>query len=170
MLKRIGIGLAFAVSTPIFYLVLLIAKNHLNTYNVQYIIPQFWSAFAYILIVPTSFEFTVAQSPQEMRGFTIGLSFTATGLSLAINYISEYIFLSCTDKFYCQNIYFHLFKSVIAFIIFIVFLILAKHYKLWVRENEINIHLITEQHCERYMDQEEEYKKKWDNRVYKFQL
>ena len=159
MLKRVGLGLAFAVSTPISQLILLIAKNHVNTDTVQYVIPQFWSAISYILIVPTSIEFTVAQSPQEMRGFMIGLSYTATGLGLAINYISEYTFSSCEGELYCQNIYFHLLKGLIVFIIFIVFLILAKRYKLRVRENEVNIHLITEEHYERYLEQEEKYKK-----------
>ena len=94
-----------------------------------------------------------------MRGFMIGLSYTATGLGLAVNYIGEYTLSSCGGKYYCQNIYFHLFKSLIVLIIFIVFIILAKHYKLRVRENEVNIHLITEEHYERYMEQEEKYKK-----------
>ena len=52
MLKRVGLGLAFAVSTPISQLILSIAKNHVNTDTVQYVIPQFWSAISYILIVP----------------------------------------------------------------------------------------------------------------------
>ena len=170
MLKRIGIGLAFALSTPIFHFVLLIAKNHFNTYNVQDIIPQFWSAIAYILILPTSTEFTVAQSPQEMRGFMIGLSYTVTVLGLASNYINKYTFSSWEGKFYCQNIYFHLFKSVIVLIIFIVFLILTKRYKLRVRENEVNIHLITEEHYERYIEQEEEYKKEMGQQSAQFPI
>ena len=41
----------------------------------------------------------------------------------------------------------------------IVFLILAKHYKFQVRENEVNIHLIAEEHYERYIEQEVEYRK-----------
>ena len=33
-----------------------------------------------------------------------------------------------------------------------MFLILAKHYKLRVRDNEVNIHLIAEEHYERHMN------------------
>ena len=44
--------------------------------------------------------------------------------------------------------------SIIIFIILIIFLILAKCYKFQVRENEINIYFIAEEHYERYLDQE----------------
>ena len=37
-----------------------------------------------------------------------------------------------------------------------MFIILAKCYKLRVRKNEINVHLIAEEHYERYTDQEVE--------------
>ena len=43
--------------------------------------------------------------------------------------------------------------------ILIIFLILAKHYKHRVRENELNIHLIAEEHSERYLDQEDQYRR-----------
>ena len=54
-------------------------------------------------------------------------------------------------------VYYYIVKSVLVLIILIVFITLAKCYKLRVRENEINVHLITEEHYERYMDQEAEY-------------
>ena len=38
-------------------------------------------------------------------------------------------------------------------------MILAKRYKLRVRENEVNIHMIAEEHHEKYFDQEIEYKR-----------
>ena len=41
--------------------------------------------------------------------------------------------------------------------ILIVFVILAKRYKLREREKHINIQAIVEEHYERYFDQEEEY-------------
>ena len=40
-----------------------------------------------------------------------------------------------------------------------MFLILAKCYKFRVRENEVNIHLIAEEHYERYLDQEVQYRR-----------
>ena len=39
----------------------------------------------------------------------------------------------------------------------LVFIVLDKQYKLCVRENEINIVQIVDEHYDRYMDQEEEY-------------
>ena len=42
-------------------------------------------------------------------------------------------------------------------VLFVVFLVLSKHYTLRERNREINIQAIVEEHYERYMDQEEEY-------------
>ena len=58
---------------------------------------------------------------------------------------------------YAKSVYYFIAKSVIILIILIVFLVLASRYKLRVRENEVNIHLIAEEHYDRYMDQKEEY-------------
>ena len=44
----------------------------------------------------------------------------------------------------------------IILVILIVYLVLARHYKLRVRENEVNIHLIAEEH---YIEQEVDYRK-----------
>ena len=74
-------------------------------------------------------------------------------LSLLIN--SKYLF-ACEQEATCQNIYYFIAKSVIILVILIVFLVLASRYKLRVRENEVNIHLIVEEHYDRYMDQEEQ--------------
>ena len=50
-------------------------------------------------------------------------------------------------------------KSEVIVIILILFVILAKHYKLRVRANEINVHFIAEEHYERYMGQEEDFRR-----------
>uniref|UniRef100_A0A1X7UPK3 Major facilitator superfamily (MFS) profile domain-containing protein n=1 Tax=Amphimedon queenslandica TaxID=400682 RepID=A0A1X7UPK3_AMPQE len=47
--------------------------------------------------------------------------------------------------------------SVLVLIILIVFVILAKRYKYRVRENEVNIVQIVDDHYQRYMEQEEQY-------------
>ena len=47
----------------------------------------------------------------------------------------------------------------IIIIILVVFVILAKRYKLRVRENEVNIHMIAEEHYVRYIEQDLEYQK-----------
>ena len=79
-----------------------------------------------------------------LKRIGVGLVFS---LFTTIYYV---IILACKPFSYID-------KSVLFLIILIVFIILAKCYKLRVRENEINIHLIAEEHYERYMDQEAEY-------------
>ena len=47
----------------------------------------------------------------------------------------------------------------IILIILVEFVILTKQYKLHVRENEVSIHVIVEEHYVRYIDEEVKYKK-----------
>ena len=150
MLRRVGLGLAFTLSTAISHLIMLLLKEHFKMECVlcESIIPQVLLAISFILIFPTSFEFTIAQSPQEMRGIMIGLFFASTGLDFAVNRVIDY-------PFTCKE-YFYLCKCIIVLIIFILFQVLANHYKLRVRENEINVHLIAEEHYDRYIEQEVE--------------
>ena len=50
--------------------------------------------------------------------------------------------------------------------ILIVFVILAKCYKYRVRENEVNIVQIVDDHYQRYMEQEEQYNKDRNDSVH----
>ena len=125
-----------------------------NSYK-AIVIPQILFGFSLALIVSTSLEFTIAQSPLEMRGLMIGLWFAAYA---PINISGKYSF-KCQSDVICQNLYYYIFKIVVFLIIMIVFLVLAKCYKFRVRENEVNIHLIAEEHYERYIEQEVEYRK-----------
>ena len=125
------------------------------------VILQILLGFSLVLIVSTSLEFTIAQSPLKMRGIMIGLWFASYALGYAINISVKYSF-KCQSDVICQNLYYYVFKSVVFLIIMIVFLVLAKCYKLQVRENEVNIHLIVEEHYERYIEQKIEYKKEMD--------
>ena len=49
-------------------------------------------------------------------------------------------------------------------LILVVYVVLAKHYKLREKDRHINIHIIVEEHYERYFDQEEEYMREVANR------
>ena len=53
--------------------------------------------------------------------------------------------------------YYYLVLSLLMLLILVVYVVLAKCYKLRERDKHINIHLIAEEHYERYFDQEEEY-------------
>ena len=161
MLRRIGLGLGFALSTTMYYVIILACKVHLNINLTSYNIlatPQVLFGISFGLIFPTSIEFTIAQSPHKMRGFMVGMWHAAFGVGYAIDQFGKYPF-DCKGDSTCQNLYYYIFKSVVVFIILIVFVVLAKRYKLRIRENEVNIHWITEEHYERYMEQEVEYRK-----------
>ena len=105
---------------------------------------------------PVSLEFTVAQSPVHMRGVMIGLWYTIWGIGILFNTITKFPF-HCQNQYICTNFYYYLTKSVLVLIILIVFVILAKHYKYCVRENEVNIVQIVDDHYQKYMEQEKQY-------------
>ena len=159
MLKRIGVGLVFSLFTTIYYVIMLACKDHFHFDTTSYkftVVSQVLYGISYALILPTSLEFTIAQSPIEMRGLLVGLWYAARGVGFTYIINSKYLF-GCEKEITCRSVYYYIVNSVLVLIILIVFIILAKHYKLRVRENEINIHLIAEEHYERYMDQEVEY-------------
>ena len=122
------------------------------------VVPQILYGIAYAFIIPTSLEFTIAQCSHEMKGFLVGLWYAADGFGDFINVSGKYLF-SCQREGHCQSLYYYVLKSVIILIILIMFLILAKCYKFRVRENEVNIHLIAEEHYEKYLDQEVQYRR-----------
>ena len=162
MLKRIGVGLIFSLFTTIYYVIILAYKDHLHFKITSYkftVVSQVLYGISYALILSTSLEFTIAQSPYEMRGLLIGLWYSARGVGYIITMNSKYLF-KCESNITCENVYYFIVKNVLVLIILIVFIILAKCYKLRVRENEVNVHLIVEEHYERYMDQEVEYNNK----------
>ena len=157
MLKRIGLGLLFALFTTIYYVIIFACKEHFYLDTTSYkamIMPEILYGISYALVLATSLEFIIAQSPHEMRGLMVGLWYAAIGLGYAIDINGKYPF-NCKEDIVCQNIYYYVMKSAVIVIILILFVILAKRYKLRVRANEINIHLIAEEHYERYMEQEE---------------
>ena len=161
MLKRIALGLVFILLTPLYYVIMFASKEHFQLNTTSYhatLVPQILSGISFVLIFPTSLEFTIAQSPHELRGFMIGLWYAAYGLGYVISINGKYPF-HCTEDIICQNIYYYIFKTAVIAMILIVFVILAKRYKLRVRENEVNIHMIAEQHYERYFEQKAEYER-----------
>ena len=113
---------------------------------------------AFALIVPTSLEFTIAEFPIEMRGMIVGMWFASFGVGCLININTKFSF-GCNDNFICPSFYYYITRSVVIFIILLIFIVLAKWYKLRVRENEVNIVQIVDEHYERYMDQKEEYER-----------
>ena len=159
MLKRIGLGLAFALATTLSYVVIFIYwKNTLSYFNDLLLIPQILYDVAFVLIFSASLEFTIAQSPIQMRGIMVGMWLACLGVGYLININTKYPF-GCDNNSICPSFYYYITRSVVIFIILLLFIVLAKGYKFNVRENEINTVQIVDEHYERYIDQEEEYER-----------
>uniref|UniRef100_A0A1X7UPU0 Uncharacterized protein n=1 Tax=Amphimedon queenslandica TaxID=400682 RepID=A0A1X7UPU0_AMPQE len=103
-----------------------------------------------------SLEFTVAQSPVHMRGMMVGLWYVACWvIGYLINSFLKFPF-ACESQYICTSFYYYITKSVLVLIILIVFVILAKRYKYRVRENEVNIVQIVDEHFYKFMEQVEQ--------------
>ena len=169
MLTRISVGIFLAfIVTVSKVLIIVIERSHPDINNIGKLlfIPQTIQAFSYILVYPVSLEFTVAQSPVHMRGVMVGLWYaTFWGSASFINTILKLPF-NCESQYICTSFYYYITKSVLVLIILIVFVILAKHYKYRVRENEVNIVQIVDDHYQRYMEQEEQYNRERNDSVH----
>ena len=169
MLKRLSTGqvVNFIALLSKFILLTINPQDTTNTNSIPYtnnflILSQLLDGLTFILIVPASLEFTVAQSPVHMRGVMVGLWLASMGCGYLFNINLKYPF-GCDNEYMCTNYQYYLIKCVLVLIILIVFVILAKFYKYRIRENEVNVHLIVDDHYQRYMEQEEEYNERERN-------
>ena len=153
MLKKIGLGLLFAVCSMASYTIIL--RVYGNEPSLVIIIPHVLIGITNFLIFPAFVEFTIAQCPVQMRGVMVGMCITSIGIGYAININIKYPF-GCTNDVLCTRFKYYATKTGIVLLILIVFVILAKYYKFRVRENEVNIHQIVDDHYQKYMEQEEQ--------------
>ena len=111
-----------------------------------YILCSIGSTICNVLLL----EFIIAQTPNKMKGLFMGLELVFYGISVSfILALKQQRFTLC---------YIVSFLTALV-VLFLVFLILSKRYTLRERNREINIQAIVEEHYERYMDQEEEYRR-----------
>ena len=160
MLTRMSVGIFLAfIVTVSKVIIFFIERSHpdINNFSKLLFIPQIIQGLSFILLYPVSLEFTVAQSPVHMRGVMVGLWYvTSWCLGLFINTILKFPF-DCESQYICTSFYYYITKSVLVLIILIVFVILAKRYKYRVRENEVNIVQIVDDHYQRYINQREQF-------------
>ena len=160
MLTRMSVGIFLAfIVTVSKVIIFVIERSHPDINNIvkMLFVPKTILSFSYILLYPVSLEFTVAQSPVHMRGVMVGLWYvTSCGISFLISAIIKFLF-NCESQYLCTSFYYYITKSVLVLIILIVFVILAKHYKYRVRENEVNIVQIVDDHYQRYINQREQF-------------
>ena len=160
MLTRMSVGILLAfIVTVSKVIIFFIERSHpdINYFVKLLFIPQTIQGLSYILLYAVSLEFTVAQSPVHMRGVMVGLWYAISwGFGHLINIIVKFPF-DCESQYICTGFYYYITKSVLVLIILIVFVILAKRYKYRVRENEVNIVQIVDDHYQRYINQREQF-------------
>ena len=159
MLTRMSVGIFLAfIVTVSKVIIFVIERSHpnINNFGKLLFISESIQGLSFILLFPVSLEFTVAQSPVHMRGMMVGLWYTSWGIGYLINTILKFPF-DCESQYICTSFYYYITKSVLVLIILIVFVILAKRYKYRVRENEVNIVQIVDDHYQRYINQREEF-------------
>ena len=106
-----------------------------------------------------SLQFIIAQSPQEMKGFLIGLFYGLDGIFKLIGFNLYRLFLF--NRTSGCGFYYYLCHTVILLIILIVYLFLSKNYKLRVRNDPVNVHLIAETHIMAYIEQESDHEEEY---------
>ena len=176
MLKRIGMGLTLIVLANIIYTVAAFIGNYqfgeiFRCFTVfiqtSLVKRQDWlyfheitQAIVWYINNVAAVEFILAQSPKSMRGTLIGLWFCLRGLRSYLNFVIFLPFLQYMGPGFPlgRGFYFSLTLAVLSFLVLVLFIFLAKRYKLRVREVEINIHRIAEDHIIRYIEQDEEHR------------
>ena len=162
ILKLIACGQIFALLTQISkFAIMHFFQDHetsISPFSSKILLlPQVFHGFTFAVIVPASLEFTIAQSPVHMRAVMVGIWFASLGCGYLFNINIKYLF-DCHNEYLCTTSYYYLTKCAVVFVILIMFVILARNYKYRVRENEVNVHQIVDDHYQRYMEQEEMYK------------
>ena len=180
MLKKIGMGLVFALFSIVFMMIVEIwfgdfsdpsfecpsnIENHSNSSTIMIVnykwllIPHITYGCAIFLVVVTCLEFIVAQSPRQMRGLMVGLCYATYGFGRLV--AGNLSFLLVYLKSFSRGciLYCDLGNSLYILFTLIVFIIVAKRYKLRVRNNIVPVQRIIEKHYERYINQREEYER-----------
>ena len=163
LLKMIGTGLSLClVSTMINTVVIMTGHFSHNTEYIQVslywmLVIEFLNGIGLIVTMVYGIEFCVAQTPNRMRGIMMGLVITMIGWSINGSKILKRIVGIFKVSSQNYTLYSSLVLPPLAIMMMIIFVIVAKRYKLRERERHVNIQAIVEEHYERYFDQEEEY-------------
>ena len=157
---RITVGLIFSLAVVISKFILFKVKGEQiddTLYDSKLLlIPQIFLGISFFLVVPTSLEFTIAQTPVHMRGVMVGLWLASLGIGYLIKIGLAFPF-QCQSQHICTSMYYHPIEITVVLLILMLYVILAKRYKYRVRENEVNIYQIVDDHYERYIKQEKDY-------------
>ena len=178
MLKRVGIGMVFILLSCLCDLIIDTVEHlkhpevercflkdvyfyespfNFNIYTL--VIPSILNAFGYTLFYTAVFEFICAQSPQAMKGLTIGAFFALKGVSQLLGILLmfapftqwkiDWSFPSCGFVYYLLNI-------LIALLGIIAYSCVAKRYQYRQRDEPDNIYRYAEEYYAKAQDSDEE--------------
>ena len=168
LLKMIGAGLIMCfIKTVIITVVFGVEHLSEQSHNITMpdtpqmslywiLVVEFLNGLGTGMAMMYSFEFTMAQTPNRMRGIMMGVVIFTIGWSTN----GSHLLTGTLNKYIPTSIMFYLYLALplpAMQILIIIFVIVAKRYKLRERERHVNIQAIVEEHYERYFDQEEEY-------------
>ena len=106
----------------------------------------------------------MAQSPSRVRGLMVGLWYACSGFLQLLNKNSFFVFLfiqPLRDAISSCMSYYYITKLLLVLAVFLFFIILARKYRMRQREVVVNIHNIAKDHYERYIQQEEDYRREF---------
>ena len=110
------------------------------------------------------FEFAMAQVPNIMRGVMMGIGFPMRRFGTLGGYLLTAVLCHFPTATPSCVFYYYLVLSLLMLLILVVYVVLAKCYKLRERDKHVNIHVIVEEHYERYFEQQKEYMREIANR------
>uniref|UniRef100_A0A1X7TSR0 Uncharacterized protein n=1 Tax=Amphimedon queenslandica TaxID=400682 RepID=A0A1X7TSR0_AMPQE len=175
MLKRIGLGIGLILAVNIAYMILAVIGYYhieemfhcLTSFEEQsYTKGHIWTIFNGIFVAVVFYingivlvEFILAQCPKSMRGTVIGLWLCIRILRIYISFVVLLPFLRYMNSEFLlgRGFYFCLTRALLSFFLLLLYIYLAKKYKFRIREVEINVHMIAENHIIRNIEQDEEY-------------
>ena len=176
MLKRIGLGMVLIAFSNIIHTILAFTGNYhvgemfhcLTAYDEKsfagkrnwIIFDDIALAVNWYIIYVVLVEFILAQCPKSMRGTMMGLWLCFRILRGHFNFAFFLPFLHFMDSNFPlgRGFYFCLMETIISVFLLLIFIFLAKRYKFRVREVEINIHQIAENHIINNIEQDERFK------------
>ena len=187
MLKRIGLGMVIGLISNLVVMIVVIwfgefsdpsfecpsnVDNSSNTSTIVLVnykwllIPHITFGCAFFLVVATALEFTVAQSPKQMRGLMVGLCYATYGIGIVVSDGLTFVFIS--SKIHSRGCISYYIIGNFTFIVFtlIFYVMFAKRYKLRSRDNIVPVHQIAEEHYERYFNQSEEYRRENETEIH----
>ena len=176
MLKRIGLGMVLIVISNIICTVLAVIgyyhvgemfhcltafdeKSYVTSEHKWMIFLNVIMAVNWYIINVVLVEFILAQCPKSMRGTMMGLWLCFRILRGHFNFAFFLPFLHFMDSNFPlgRGFYFCLMETIISVFLLLIFIFLAKRYKFRIREVEINIHQIAENHIINNIEQKDKY-------------